>query len=142
LFVFRSLANVVAHEIAHSWTGNLVTNANWEHFWLNEGFTVFFERKILGRLYGNDERDFALITGFEDEFLPEIYEHFSPVHEYTKLCPNLSGVDPDDAWSCVPYEKACFLNSKIVWYFRDQHFWCIWNKILDSINSRLCLKPT
>lgn len=42
----RSLVNVVAHEIAHSWTGNLVTNANFEHFWLNEGFTVFLERKI------------------------------------------------------------------------------------------------
>lgn len=33
----KSLATVVAHEIAHSWTGNLVTNANYEHFWLNEG---------------------------------------------------------------------------------------------------------
>mmetsp|Transcript_14735 Transcript_14735/g.2440 ORF Transcript_14735/g.2440 Transcript_14735/m.2440 type:complete len:106 (+) Transcript_14735:643-960(+) len=43
----RSLTSVVAHEIAHSWTGNLVTNASWEHFWLNEGFTVFVERKIL-----------------------------------------------------------------------------------------------
>ncbi len=45
----RSLAGVIAHEIAHSWTGNLVTNKNFEHFWLNEGFTVFTEQKILGR---------------------------------------------------------------------------------------------
>lgn len=42
----RSLVDVVAHEISHSWTGNLVTNANFGHFWLNEGFTMFLERKI------------------------------------------------------------------------------------------------
>ena len=48
----RSLVNVVAHELAHSWTGNLVTNANAEHFWLNEGFTVFAERRILEALEG------------------------------------------------------------------------------------------
>mmetsp|Transcript_20 Transcript_20/g.4 ORF Transcript_20/g.4 Transcript_20/m.4 type:complete len:81 (+) Transcript_20:771-1013(+) len=48
----RSLTSVIAHEIAHSWTGNLVTNANWEHFWLNEGFTVFVERKILELVFG------------------------------------------------------------------------------------------
>ena len=48
----KSLAIVIAHEIAHSWTGNLVTNLNFEHFWLNEGFTVFTEHKIAGRLGG------------------------------------------------------------------------------------------
>ncbi len=52
----KSLANVIAHEIAHSWTGNLVTNKDWEHFWLNEGFTVFVERKILGALQGEEYR--------------------------------------------------------------------------------------
>ena len=52
----KSLANVIAHEISHSWTGNLVTNTNFEHFWLNEGFTVFLERKILGILKGEPER--------------------------------------------------------------------------------------
>jgi leukotriene-A4 hydrolase len=46
----RSLADVVAHEIAHSWTGNLVTNASWEHFWLNEGWTVWLERRIMMRV--------------------------------------------------------------------------------------------
>jgi leukotriene-A4 hydrolase len=57
----KSLANVIAHEIAHSWTGNLVTNKNFEHFWLNEGFTVFTERKIVGRLGGGEaERAFAV----------------------------------------------------------------------------------
>lgn len=59
----RSLANVVAHEIAHSWTGNLVTNCTFEHFWLNEGFTVFIENKIQGRLYGDNVRDFHSLGG-------------------------------------------------------------------------------
>lgn len=52
----KSLVDVVAHEISHSWTGNLVTNANFEHFWLNEGFTVFVEQKIIGRLRGSEYR--------------------------------------------------------------------------------------
>jgi aminopeptidase N len=49
----RSLADVIAHEIAHSWTGNLVTNHTWEHFWLNEGWTVWLERKIIAKVKGN-----------------------------------------------------------------------------------------
>lgn len=58
--------NVVAHEIAHSWTGNLVTNKNFEHFWLNEGFTVFIERKILGRLLSPMDQDFQALEGLAD----------------------------------------------------------------------------
>lgn len=59
----KSLATVVAHEISHSWTGNLVTNANYEHFWLNEGFTRFVEGKIFGRMFGKAARDFQAIQG-------------------------------------------------------------------------------
>ena len=62
----RSLANVIAHEIAHSWTGNLVTNSNFEHFWLNEGFTVFTERKIAGRMEGEASRHFGGLNGWKD----------------------------------------------------------------------------
>lgn len=62
----KSLATVVAHEIAHSWTGNLVTNRNFEHFWLNEGFTVFVEGKIVGRLSGNASRDFHALHGLSE----------------------------------------------------------------------------
>jgi leukotriene-A4 hydrolase len=61
----RSLANVIAHEICHSWTGNLVTNHNWEHFWLNEGFTVFIERKIASRLVDEKMRHFHCIGGWK-----------------------------------------------------------------------------
>ncbi len=62
----KSLANVIAHEIAHSWTGNLVTNKNFEHFWLNEGFTVFTERKIVGRLHGGEPRRHFEVTNSND----------------------------------------------------------------------------
>lgn len=59
----KSLADVVTHEISHSWTGNLVTNKNFEHFWLNEGFTMYVERKIIGRMLGEDHRQFRAQEG-------------------------------------------------------------------------------
>lgn len=62
----RSLVSVVAHEISHSWTGNLVSIKNFEHFWLNEGFTTFIERKINGRLKGESYRHFCAIGGLKD----------------------------------------------------------------------------
>ena len=48
----RSLADVIVHEICHSWFGNLVTNANWGDFWLNEGFTMYAQRRVCKELYG------------------------------------------------------------------------------------------
>ncbi|CAD6196149.1 unnamed protein product [Caenorhabditis auriculariae] len=105
----RSLVNVIAHEISHSWTGNLVTNCSWEHFWLNEGFTVFLERKIHGRMYGEQERQFESECGFQDTLVPTVEKVFGRNHEFTKLVQNLKGVDPDDAFSCVPYEKGSAL---------------------------------
>uniref|UniRef100_A0A0N4ZBU2 Leuk-A4-hydro_C domain-containing protein n=1 Tax=Parastrongyloides trichosuri TaxID=131310 RepID=A0A0N4ZBU2_PARTI len=105
----RSLTNVIAHEIAHSWTGNTVTNANWENFWLNEGFTVFAERKIIGRIAGEKMRQFEALSGWESRLTVAVNEVFGPHHEYTKLIPNLNGADPDDAFSTIPYEKGSAL---------------------------------
>lgn len=101
----KSLADVVAHEIAHSWTGNLVTNKNFEHFWLNEGFTVFVEAKIVGRMKGEKERDFHMMRNLTDlaECLRTQLEG-SP--ELTKLVVDLSNLGPDDAFSSVPYIKG------------------------------------
>src|ERR1041384_2631626 len=48
----KSLVALVAHELAHSWSGNLVTNATWSDFWLNEGFTTYLERRIVEQMYG------------------------------------------------------------------------------------------
>ncbi|XP_035735268.1 leukotriene A-4 hydrolase-like [Vespa mandarinia] len=100
----RSLANVVAHEIAHSWTGNLVTNANFEHFWLNEGFTMFVERKINGRMFGEKYRQFSAINGLKS--LEECIETLGKSNQITNLIPSLIGINPDDSFSVVPYEKG------------------------------------
>ncbi|XP_014474504.1 PREDICTED: leukotriene A-4 hydrolase [Dinoponera quadriceps] len=100
----RSLANVIAHEISHSWTGNLVTNANFEHFWLNEGFTVFIERKINSKMFGEKMRHFEALHGIES--LREEVKNLGKTNQLTNLLPNLVGVDPDDAFSIVPYEKG------------------------------------
>ncbi|KAJ3228486.1 hypothetical protein HK099_000041 [Clydaea vesicula] len=99
----RSLVDVVAHEIAHSWAGNLVTSANWEHFWLNEGFTVFIERKIVEKLHGKKASHFSAILGYYHlkESVDVMMENNTP--NYTCLRPNLKGIDPDDVFSSVPY---------------------------------------
>lgn len=100
----RSLVDVVAHEIAHSWTGNLVSCQNWENFWLNEGFTMFLERKILARLHGESWRQFNSHIGLAD--LRESVQQFGEDHPATALIPNLADTDPDDVFSAVPYEKG------------------------------------
>ncbi|KAJ8924178.1 hypothetical protein NQ315_006969 [Exocentrus adspersus] len=100
----RSLANVVAHEIAHSWTGNLITNRNFEHFWLNEGFTVFVERKIKGRLESALSQDFDAYTHVTE--LKETVNRLGKDSPLTQLVIDLKGVHPDDAFSIIPYEKG------------------------------------
>ena len=62
----RSLVALIAHELAHSWSGNLVTNATWNDFWLNEGFTVYFERRIMESLYGRDYSEMLALLGYQD----------------------------------------------------------------------------
>ena len=101
----KSLVDVVAHEISHSWTGNLVTNGNFEHFWLNEGFTVFVEQKIIGRLRGSQYRDFHALHGLS-ELKDTIKNQLKNEPELTKLVVDLSNVGPDDAFSSVPYMKG------------------------------------
>jgi aminopeptidase N len=100
----RSLVNVVAHELAHSWTGNLVTNANAEHFWLNEGFTVFAERRIVEALWGADVA--ALEAALGRRGLDEAVARFADRPELTRLRTRLQGVDPDAVFSEIPYEKG------------------------------------
>ena len=102
----RSLVSVLAHELAHSWTGNLVTNANAEHFWLNEGFTVYAEQRILETLDGPDSSELAAAIGRRE--LEESIERFAKQPELTRLRTHLEGIDPDDAFSHVPYQKGYF----------------------------------
>ncbi|CAH0695978.1 unnamed protein product [Spodoptera exigua] len=106
----RSQADVIVHEIMHSWTGNLVTNRNFEHFWLNEGFTVFLERKVGASLINDSveakkSRDFHSLLGLQElsEAINDVLGSSNPL---TKLVVDLNGVHPDDAFSTVPYEKG------------------------------------
>jgi aminopeptidase N len=100
----RSLVNVVAHELAHSWTGNLVSNASAEHFWLNEGFTVFAERRILEALEGAELC--ALHAALGRRALERGIARFAERPELTRLRTRLAGIDPDEAFSEIPYEKG------------------------------------
>ena len=104
----KSLADVVAHEISHSWTGNLITNHTWEHFWLNEGWTMWLQRKIMKRMKGESQAFFDLDASqgyihLEDDINAPAFQK-NP--ELTRLVPPLDGVDPDDSFSSVPYEKG------------------------------------
>lgn len=102
----RENVDVLAHELAHSWSGNLVTNCSWEHFWLNEGWTVYLERRIQGKLHGSATRDFSAIIGWND-LENSINAMGKSAERYSTLVQDLKDQsDPDDAFSTVPYEKG------------------------------------
>ena len=86
----RSLANVIAHEISHSWTGNLVTMKDWRNFWLNEGFTVFLERKIIELVYGEDTSKLQAQVGYAGYSVD--VETFGVNNSYTSLTPDIQKV--------------------------------------------------
>ncbi len=100
----KSLTSLVAHELAHSWSGNLVTNATWDDFWLNEGFTVYFERRIMESVYGADYANMLALIGRQD--LDETLASFKNTPENTKLKLDLKGKNPDDGMTDIPYEKG------------------------------------
>ena len=104
----KSLVALVAHELAHSWSGNLVTNATWSDFWLNEGFTTYLERRIVEAVYGRRLADMERIIGLRDLAQARVD---ATVPGDRTLQPDLAGRDPDDAYSVVPYEQgALFLS--------------------------------
>jgi len=107
----RSLVSVIAHELAHAWTGNLVTNASADDFWLNEGFTVYAERRILEALEGRDSTEMHAAAGLHD--LKVALDRFVSRPELTRLRNHLEGIDPDEAYSTVPYEKGYLLLRKL-----------------------------
>jgi leukotriene-A4 hydrolase len=106
----RSLVSVIAHELAHSWSGNLVTNKTWGDMWLNEGFTVYFERRIIEQIFGLERATIEAVVG-KQELLDELTdpELLGTKPEYQKLAQNLRGIDPDEAFSGVPYQKGSLL---------------------------------
>lgn len=100
----KSLTSVVAHELAHSWSGNLVTNATWDDFWLNEGFTVYFENRIMEALYGKDRANMLGLIARQD--LDEEVEGFKETPEMSHLKLNLKGRNPDDGMNSIAYDKG------------------------------------
>lgn len=104
----KSLVNLIAHELAHSWSGNLVTNATWRDFWLNEGFTMYIEERIQELVYGAERA--AMETVLEIEALKE--EMASLDERDQILHVDLAGRDPDEGFTGVPYIKgALFLRT-------------------------------
>jgi leukotriene-A4 hydrolase len=137
--------DVIAHELAHSWSGNLVSAASWEHFWLNEGWTVYLERRIVAALHGEEHRHFSAIIGWKA--LEDSIKQFGEDHEYTKLVVDLKGQDPDDAFSSIPYEKGFhalyafeLLIGKEKWdTFIPHYFETFKFKSIDSYDFKSCL---
>lgn len=100
----RSLVALIAHELAHSWSGNLVTNATWDDFWLNEGFTVYLERRIIEEIFGRERSEMEAMIGRDD--LVEEIEDLGADSPDTRLVVELGARHPDETFSNVPYEKG------------------------------------
>jgi len=113
----RSSVSVIAHELAHAWSGNLVTNATWSDFWLNEGFTTFIERRIQEDLYGKVRAEIEEVLA--QERLAEEMRKLEPRDQILHI--DLTGRDPDCGTTLVPYVKgALFLKSLEEAFGRDR----------------------
>lgn len=104
----RSLTSLVAHELAHSWSGNLVTNATWNDFWLNEGFTVYFENRIMEEMYGKSYAEMLAslaLKGLKEE-VKSMTDEGNAADTRLKL--DLGDRNPDEGVTSIAYDKGYF----------------------------------
>ena len=104
----RSLVSIVAHELSHSWAGNLVTNKSWEHFWLNEGLTTYLENRIMRELLGDAATD-VIVDNQIKSLETFVQGKMTSSPGETRLKTDIGENNPDDTYSIVPYYKGmCF----------------------------------
>jgi hypothetical protein len=123
----RSQVALIAHELAHSWSGNLVTNATWNDFWLNEGFTSYFEYRIMEELYGREHTEMLWLLGRQG--MLELMQTEQP--EDTHLRVDYTDRDPDAVPSVVYDKGALFLRLLEEHYGRAE-----WDAFLNDYLER------
>lgn len=107
----KSLVALIAHELAHSWSGNLVTNSNWNDLWLNEGFTSYFEKRIMEEITDKEYTEMLWEIAYQD-LQADLKSLKGEKWEDTRLKVDLKNREPEDAFSAIPYDKgALFLRT-------------------------------
>ncbi len=131
----KSLVSLVAHELAHSWSGNLVTNSTWNDIWVNEGFTTYFEHRIMEDLYGFDYKE--MFAKLEYDNVLQTIERMGDTNPATALRQKLEGDDPDNTNSAIIYDKGhLFLRTMETLVGRKK-----WDEFLKQYFAEFAFQP-